>query len=263
MPFALMSETPYCGVPPVPGSAAWNLDPVLLGALLAAKAWGLLRERKRAAPVRRLAFSLGWLVVAGALVSPLCSLSVALFSARIGQHMLLGLLAAPLLAFALCPTRGRARPGLAPPALAFALALWAWHLPGPYAATFGGAAVYWAMHLSLFGAALWFWSALILRAEDRPDATALAGLATAAQMSLLGALITLAPRPLFSVHAATTAPWGLTSLEDQQFGGLLMWVPGGLLFAAVTLAVVAIPLRRAAAADASRGAVRKAFRTPG
>jgi putative membrane protein len=51
------------------------------------------------------------------------------------------------------------------------------------------------------------------------------------------------PRPLFAPHALSTLPWGLTPLEDQQLGGLLMWVPGGLAFAAVALPALARALR--------------------
>jgi hypothetical protein len=49
------------------------------------------------------------------------------------------------------------------------------------------------------------------------------------QMSLLGALLTFSPRALFPVHLLTTAPWGLSPLEDQQIGGLIMWIPAGVL----------------------------------
>ena len=72
--------------------------------------------------------------------------------------------------------------------------------------------------------------------SERPLLGLVAGFATAAQTSLLSGLLTLAPRPLFAVHEATTWPWGLTPLEDQQLGGLIMWVPGGLVFTAVALA---------------------------
>ena len=53
--------------------------------------------------------------------------------------------------------------------------------------------------------------------------------ATGLQMSLLGALLTFAAVPLFAVHEFTTAAWGLTWLQDQELGGLVMWVPAGLL----------------------------------
>jgi putative membrane protein len=50
------------------------------------------------------------------------------------------------------------------------------------------------------------------------------------QMGLLGAVLTLAARPLFQWHAVTTQAWGLSPLQDQQLGGALMWVPGLALF---------------------------------
>jgi putative membrane protein len=240
-----MQYIPYCGTPPLPGSASWNLDPVLILLLLAAGAWGMVRLRG-AGPARQAAFASGWVVLVLALISPICNLSVALFSARVGQHMLLTLVAAPLIAFGIWATPSARSPGLGASGLAFALMLWTWHLPGPYAASFASDAVYWAMHVSLFGASLWLWAALRLRVAERPDAASLVALATAVQMGLLGALLTLAPRPIFlAVHGpGVTLPWGLAPLGDQQLGGLLMWVPGGLVFATVCLAGLGLALRR-------------------
>lgn len=250
-----MPYIPYCGTPPVPGGAAWNLDPVLIALLLAAGGLAMWRPRGIGA-ARRSATALGWAVLAAALISPLCNLSVALFSARVGQHLLLMLAAAPLIAFGVFAGRRRA-PKLTAPSFAFALLLWAWHLPGPYGATFRSDTAYWAMHATLFGAALWLWAALLTGATRRPDAAALSALATAVQMGLLGALLTLAPRPLFAVHApGITAPWGLTPLEDQQLGGLLMWVPGGLIFAAICVAGLAFALRGSGEASAAPPALR-------
>ncbi|MBV1799940.1 cytochrome c oxidase assembly protein [Siccirubricoccus sp. G192] len=233
--------TPYCGVPPSPGDVAWNLDPWLIAALLLGLllAWGPAGRGGD----RRILFA-GWAVLAAALLSPLCNLSVALFSARVGQHLVLLTAAAPLLALGLRGPRWMASPGgLAAAAGAFAVALWAWHLPGPYAATFRSDLAYWAMQASLLGTAAWLWRGLLLGVAARPDMALLAGLATAAQTGALGALLTFAPRPLFAPHGLTTLAWGLTPLEDQQLGGLLMWVPGGLAFAAVSLPALARALR--------------------
>ena len=229
----------YCGSPPIPGGAVWNWDPWLLLALLA----GLALALPRAADRRTL--TAGWAVLAVVLVSPLCSLSVALFSARVGQHLLILLVAAPLLALGIAaPRRTATTGGIAASAACFAVMLWAWHLPGPYAATFRGDVIYWAMHLSLLGAAFWLWRGLLLAAEARPEVVLPAGLATAAQMSALGAFLTFAPRPIFAPHALTTLAWDLTPLEDQQLGGLLMWVPGGLAFAGVAVAALVLAMRR-------------------
>jgi putative membrane protein len=180
--------------------------------------------------------------LAAVLLSPLCNLSVALFSARVAQHVLLLTVAAPLLALALPPRRMGAG-ALAAAAGAFALALWTWHLPGPYVLTFRSDLAYWAMQGSLVATAVLLWRGLLVGAAARPDLALLAGLATAAQTGALGALLTFAPRPLFAPHGLTTLAWGLTPLEDQQLGGLLMWVPGGLAFALVALPALARALR--------------------
>ncbi|MCW8084785.1 cytochrome c oxidase assembly protein [Sabulicella glaciei] len=186
----------------------------------------------------RVALLAGSGLVALALLSPLCSLAVALFSARVAQHMALVLIAAPLLAVGL-----RARAPSAPvSASVFAAMLWLWHLPAPYGWTFTSDLAWWASHLSLLVAAVWLWQALL---HARPESALAAGIVTAAQMGVLGAFLTFAPRPLYLPHAFTTWPWGLSALEDQQLGGLLMWVPGGVLFAGLALAAVARALREA------------------
>lgn len=223
---------PYCGEPPLPGGVAWNFDPLPVAALLVLLAWGWTRTRSRPALLA------GVGAMALAVISPLCALAVALFSARVAQHLLIVLGAAPLLALALRTSAPSA--GIA--AALFAVLLWVWHLPGPYAWTFASHAAWWVMHASLLLAAVWLAQALL---RARAEAALPAGLATAAQMGGLGAFLTFAPRPLFAPHAFATLPWGLTPLEDQQLGGLLMWVPGGVLFAALGLAAVARTLRSA------------------
>jgi len=227
---------PFCGLPPRPGELGWNLDPLLIGVLLAGLGlgWVWVSERR--------GFLAGWLVLAASLVTPLCSLAVALFSARVGQHLLVMLVAAPLLAAGFRAHAATPRE-LALSAVVFAVVLWFWHMPAPYALTFVSDAAWWAMHASLLGAAIWFWQG-VLRAP-RADAALLSGLATAAQMGALGAFLTFAPRPLFAPHALTTLPWGMAPLEDQQLGGLLMWVPGGLAFAGLALWALSRALRAA------------------
>ena len=239
-----MMGTPYCGLPPAPGGASWNLDPLLLAALSLA-AFALARSARGLHRAGAIPVAAGWLVLCAALVSPLCNIAVALFGARVAQHLLITLVAAPLMAPALAKWRAVRAAGCLTPAAAFALLLWLWHLPAPYAATFHPDAIaWWWMHATLAASSLWLWAAIFGRLEERPEAAALAGLMTGVQMGVLGALLTFAPRPLYAPHAPeVTLPWGLTPLEDQQLGGLLMWVPGGLLFAAVMVAALALVLR--------------------
>ena len=227
-----MLPVPYCGSPPSPGEllGRFNLDPVLITTLLVLACihvYAIPESNRRG----RAHTACGWLVAALALVSPLCALSVSLFSARITQHMILLLVSAPLIALGWQRQRHSITTWpLWTAATAFTVALWCWHMPTPYAATFTSTAVYWAMHVTLFGSGILLWSELI---HHPPRSTAIAlavGLLTSVQMGLLGAVLALARRLLFSPHLMTTQIWGLTPLQDQQLGGTVMWVPGILLF---------------------------------
>lgn len=224
---------PFCGPPPVPGALLerWTLDPALLAGLAAALALGLAVARDR----RRMVW--GWALVAVLFVSPLCAASMALFSARAAQHLLLTLLAAPLLAAALPPLRLPALPA----ALLFTALFWFWHAPAPYGATLAGDAAYWAMHLSLLGAAVVLFASL----RAAPERGVLALALTGAQMTLFASLLTFAPAPWHAWHLVTTAPWGLSPLADQQLAGAVMWVGGGVLLIS-TVAGHAFRLVRAA-----------------
>lgn len=231
---------PFCGAPPVPGTlaAGWNFDPMLL-VLLAAVGWYLAAWARHAPPERekttQLAAIGGWSLLVLGLVSPLCNLTVALFSARQVQHLVLLILAAPLLA---CVVRN---PGTDPTlrlgigTAAFTASWWIWHLPRAYDATLQGDLAYWAMHLTMIGSAVLFWRALFQAWRVAPHLAALAALVTNIQMGLLGALLTLASSMLYESHLVTTWPWGLMPLEDQQLGGLVMWVVGSGLFFVIAL----------------------------
>jgi putative membrane protein len=245
---------PYCGTPPWPGDlwSRWNLDPLLLASLTVAAYLYRVGAAKLARSLSNSAqafFYTGWAIGTAALISPLCALSVSLFAARVAQHMVLALLAAPFVAagkpvkvlsaaLGLPARRWKARPGWA--ALLFAAALWFWHAPSPYAATFTSVTVYWSMHVTAFASAVWLWSTLLVNPRVDPLLSVLAGLVSSVQMGLLGALVTLAPRTLYAPHVLTSAVWGLTPSQDQQLGGSIMWVPGCVVF----LGAAMVGLRR-------------------
>ena len=210
----------YCGPAPDPGAiwGRWNLDPLLLAAL-AALALGIGRSWAGLAAVAALA---------AAFVSPLCALSAALFSARVVHHLLLVALAAPLIALALPAKVPR---GATPLFLIATAVLWAWHLPQAYDAAMANMGLYWVMQVTLLGTATAFWRAVL--APGQPTGQAgLAILGAYMQMGLLGALLTFAPDPLYAIHQWTPLSWGFTPLSDQQLGGIIMWVPAGIPYAA-------------------------------
>jgi len=247
---------PYCGAPPSPQTLLhrWNLDPILVAALLLAAAAYAIAVTGRAPRSRQAMVYCGWAVAAAAVISPLCPLSVSLFSARVTQHMLLAFVAAPLIASGLAPkpnVRSRAwrltleRPLTA--ATAFTVVFWAWHAPALYTATFESDGVYWLMHASVFGSGLWLWSALLYGARSNLPGFLGASLIAGGQMAPLGAALAFAQRAFYAPHLLTTQIWGLTPLEDQAIGGAIMWVPGGIVIAISTGYAFVAALARAEA----------------
>ena len=211
-------EGPYCGPVPLPEALLWrwNLDPWAIAVVLALTFWaGRSRPGVAAGVVLVLAF-----------LSPLCALSSALFSARVVHHILLVAAAAPLLALAR-PARQPVGAGL--PFLMATAALWLWHLPAAYDAALGHMAMYWVMQASLLIPAVAFWRAVF----SHPPGVGLGWVFLAyLSMGMLGAILTLAPQALYASHATAPMLWGFTALADQQLGGLVMWMPAGLAYAA-------------------------------
>ena len=223
---------PYCGPTPIPAEIwwRWNTDPALIAALLGSLL-GLLLLRD--AKARR--FYLGGLaVLAVAFVSPLCALTTALSSARALHHLVSVAAAAPLFALATPPARSG---GVAVPLAVSTAALWLWHWPAVYEASFSSHAVYWSLQFALLGSFVWFWRS-VLSPRQEPFGAVLAIGAGTGQMGLLAAVLTMAPRPLYEVHGAAPLAWGLDPLTDQQLGGLLMWVPGFFAYGVFALFVL-------------------------
>jgi putative membrane protein len=219
----------YCGPAPTLSDAflSWNADPaaiLLCGALIGLR-W--LHKEGDARPLHAAVFLLAVLYL-----TPLCALTVALFAVRVLHHVLLVAVAAPLLALAF--PAGRARLSLGWLVALHAMTVWLWHIPDVYSFAIGPALPYWTMQATLLltGFALW---RVILAPTTNPGAAVLALLATAAQMGMLGALLTFATEPLYEPHLSTTIPFGLSALQDQQLAGLIMWVPGGIVYLLVVV----------------------------
>lgn len=120
--------------------------------------------------------------------------------------------------------------------------VWAWHLPGPYEWAIASSSAHVVEHTSLLLTACAFWKAVFSRVLGSAGAV-LYLFAAAGQSTALGALLTLTDAPWYPAHAASVAEWSLTPLEDQQLAGLIMWIPGGLAYAAVALARLGRMLR--------------------
>ncbi len=251
--------------------SAWEFDPgvvipLLLSAFLYAGGTRLhhgLRTREK------LCFWTGWSMLALALVSPLHPVGEVLFSAHMVQHEILMLVAAPLMVLSrplvtflwALPFEWRRSLGrwsktesvrrtwafLIDPFAAWSIhaaAIWIWHVPVLFQATLTSELAHTAQHLSFLLSALLFWWALFY-AHGRLayGAAVLYVFTTAVHTSILGALLTFAPHVWYPAYSSTTQAWGLTPLQDQQIGGLVMWIPAGLVYLAVGLALFAAWLK--------------------
>jgi cytochrome c oxidase assembly factor CtaG/cytochrome c2 len=193
-----------------------------------------------------------------------------LFSAHMVQHELMMTIAAPLLVLGLpfvpilwsLPRGARknvgrvlSRPGVrrswgvvtnpASATLLHGAAIWIWHAPALYNASVRSELVHSVQHYSFIATALIFWWPLLgaRRYRDQPGVAVICLFATAVHTSLLGALLATGDLPLYSAYASTTA-WGLTPLEDQQLGGIIMWVPGGFPYVVAALLLLSGRLRQ-------------------
>jgi cytochrome c oxidase assembly factor CtaG len=247
---------------------AWTFEPWVIIALVGSLGLyvaGYVRLRGRGSQgratrtTRFAAFGAGWLMLAVALVSPLHALSEWLFSAHMLQHELFMLVAAPLLVIGrplavwlwAFPTAARARIGAATrspwikhpwrwltlPAVAWTLhaaALWCWHVPRFFEAALARPGIHTLQHASFLLSALLFWWTVFgktSRARESGNAHAMLSLfTTMVHTGALGALLTLAPGIWYPSCIETTLALGFDPLHDQQLGGLVMWVPGGLAY---------------------------------
>jgi cytochrome c oxidase assembly factor CtaG len=121
------------------------------------------------------------------------------------------------------------------------ITVWGWHLPVLYEATLRSEFVHALQHTSFLGTALLFWWALIYGRFGRMSygVSVVYVFATALHTSILGALLTFAQHIWYPIYDGRTLAWSLTPIEDQQLGGLIMWIPGGLVFIAVGLGLFA------------------------
>jgi putative membrane protein len=240
----------------------WNLDPFFLIALLLPAYFYVRGALTYCVDVRRMAlFAGGLLALAVAYISPLDAVSGSLFSAHMAQHLLLMLVAAPLLAWSTpippllrgLPKSLRRPAGqitgnsalraawhkLNRPLTAFALhiaALLIWHVPAFYSAAIESNAVHALEHASFFLSALLYWWTVAHAAQH--GARLLSVFGAMIVSGGLGALMTFAGSVWYADHIPYVAAWGLTPLEDQQLAGLLMWIPSGMLYVAAAAALL-------------------------
>ena len=243
----------------------WPREPsVLLGCGILAL--GYLRAVHLRPPRSAVWFGAGILVLLLALASPLDVLAdTYLFSAHMVQHLLLLLVVPPLLLLGIPPSllerslgqpllHGMARV-LGHPVVAWMLGVgtvWLWHVPALYNAALGSPGIHIGQHLSFLMTGVIFWwpiTSSLPSTRLTPLPAMLYLLAAALAGSGLGIILTFAPVGLYPAYLhpldvlglepLLRGRWGLSPEVDQQVGGLLMWVPGGLVYLCAILGVLA------------------------
>jgi putative membrane protein len=238
--------------------------------------WGWRRIRRRHSSSQnalatgwRLAAYLGGLGILGlALMSPIDILGGQLFFMHMVQHLLLVMIVPPLLLLANplpffmwgLPTRARRRVGrllsrrstlrrsiyaLAAPGLvwmAFVAFFLGWHDPKAYNAALSNDLIHDLEHLTFFGSAMLFWWLIIgagprLRSLSRGVRIALLLVTVPVNMAA-GVVIAFAGQPIYTYYATVPRLWGISVVQDQMIGGVIMWIPGSMMFILAALILI-------------------------
>ena len=229
-----------------------------LAALGGVYAWGAryLATRARLAgtepPVLRrgqqVAFFSGLLVIFLSLNGPLHDLSdTYLFSAHMVQHLVLALAVPPLLlvgtpGWMLRPFLANTKIGAMARAITkptrcfiiFNVVISVWHLPPMYNTAMAYHPIHIVQHLTLLVASVLMWWPFLSPLPELPRLSypgqMLYCFLMVIPMSIVAIYIAMADHVLYPAYSIAPRVWDITPLSDQQIGGLIMWIPGGLLF---------------------------------
>jgi putative membrane protein len=255
---------------------AWHPDPtvvagvVVLGGLYVA---ALRRGRAQGQPVKSaqiVSFFAGLAVLLGSLTGPLHDLSdYYLFSAHMVQHLVLvfampplllygtpGWMLSPLLRHPWAIRLGRRLTRPSGAFVTFNLVLVAWHLPPLYNLAMDNHGVHIVQHLMIMVASVILWWPVLSPSPELPRAhypvQMLYLFVVGLPMVVVSIFITMAESVLYPYYAGAPRVWeALTPHTDQHLGGLIMWIPGGLVF----LIAISVVFFRWQAAGGHDGAV--------
>ncbi|MHB8960015.1 MAG: cytochrome c oxidase assembly protein [Candidatus Limnocylindrales bacterium] len=263
---------------------AWQFDPtVWLPAIAAVALWwqGVRRVQSRGGHIA-LARSASWLAGVFAILVALDSgiglYDTTLFSVHMVQHLLLTLVAPPLLLLAgpvtlllqaatprarrrwiLPVLHARALGIIANPVVAgvlFALVMWGTHISPVFEASLENVTIHDAEHTAYLVSALLLWWPVVGRDPSPWRLSHAAGALYLGlqmpQMAFLSVAMLMAPTPLYPWYANAARTWGPTPLADQQMAAGIMWVGGSLVFIGAVVVLIGLWMR-----DEDRRAIRE------
>jgi cytochrome c oxidase assembly factor CtaG len=284
-------------------SWAWRPEIILtLGLAAALHLTGRWRLKHRGserliAPWRSVAYLGGLAVLGIALMSPIDVLSAQFFFMHMIQHLLLVMVAPVLLLIAdpmpvalwglpsglrleagrlLRPDsrfRGTVR-ALTAPGLVWlysVAALVGWHDPGAYNLTLESELVHDLEHITFFATAMLFWWHVIGCAPHIHKRLSLGVrvgyvLSIVPASAITGVAIAFASKPIYTYYTTVPRLGGMTVMQDQMLGGVIMWIPGSMMYVIAALILIARLIRaeeEQAPASGSKTAAGKVLATPG
>ena len=279
LPAAVAAHGPAPADPPTLQSLAldWQLEPsVVMGLIVAAVGWVLLVARVgrlhpgHPVPIgRSLAWFGGLATIAIALLSGIGRYDTTLFSIHMVQHLLLMMVAAPLLAFSAPITQllrastpgvrqrwlipilhSRVVEALENPVVAggtFAVVVWGSHFSSLFELALEDQGVHNLEHAAYLISAMLFWWPVIGADPSRHRmGFAVRSLYLLIQVpvnSFLGMAFVFAPAPLYLHYATLGSPYGIDPLADQQLAGGIMWLAGDVVFIGGILGIIAAWMR--------------------
>ncbi len=251
--------------------------------VLYTRGWWRLRHQGRGAQgvartARLVCYWVGLLLVAVALISPLETLAGQFFFMHMIQHLVLIMLVPPLLTLANplpfvlwgLPDRARQAAGrglsrmlhraspvrkglrtLTNPGLVWLIyvsLLILWHDPNLYNAALRSEPLHDLEHFSFFLPALAFWwkvtgAGPIIHKQFSRGARIFYVIAAIPPTMLLGIAIAFSREPVYTYYLSVPRPWGISALQDQTIGGIIMWIPGSMMYIIATLILTAIWLK--------------------
>lgn len=235
--------------------------------------WRRLRQRgagRFANGWRLVSYLTGLIVLIVALLSPLDVLSSQLFFLHMIQHLLLVMVAPPLLwlagPFAIglwsLPRPLRLQVGgwfqhesrfrqlirlVTQPGLSWLLfvgALFLWHDPNAYSLAQGNGWIHDLEHISFFATAMFFWWRVIGAGPHIHGRSSLLSrigyvMGVVPANMLLGVTLSLAESPIYPYYLGVPRLFGISVMDDQMIAGLIMWIPGTMMYIAAALILVA------------------------
>jgi len=220
---------------------------------------------------RRFSFHAALLILFLSLNGPLHDLSDSyLFSAHMVQHLLLAFIVAPMLLMGVtgdmlrplierASVRRLAEWGLAPTRCftIFNVVIAVWHLPPMYNYALAHHPVHIAQHLLILAASVIMWWPILSPLPELPrlsyPAQMLYLFLMSIPMAIVAVYIAYADGILYPMYASAPRVWGISPMNDQMIGGLIMWIPGGLFFYTV-ISVVFFRWNQRGAEDSQAGA---------